>query len=244
MKTRLAADAVGATKRSYLTNPDGTPPQNPLMRKYDMADRDRDIVRLRVDVTPGERLDIGLDGSATWDNYFKSVIGLLDGRSWAAAADAAYALTESMSATVYLSHEQIKSRQANAENLAPSPLWFGDNEDTIDSAGAGIKYRADDKLAIGLDYTYSRSVGEVSIQGAPLGFPDLTTRLNSAKLYVDFRPKQKLSLHLAYWYEDYRSEDWALDGVTPSTISNVLAFGQESPSYQVNVITLSGSYQF
>jgi len=232
------------TVSDYVPDPEDTPPQNPLMRKYDMADRDRDIVRLRVDVTPGERLDIGLDGSATWDNYFKSVIGLLDGRSWAAAADAAYALTESMSATVYLSHEQIKSRQANAENLAPSPLWFGDNEDTIDSAGAGIKYRADDKLDIGLDYTYSRSVGEVSIQGAPLGFPDLTTRLNSAKLYVDFRPKQKLSLHLAYWYEDYRSEDWALDGVTPSTISNVLAFGQESPSYQVNVITLSGSYQF
>ncbi len=232
------------TVSDYVPDPEDTPPQNPLMRKYDMADRDRDIVRLRVDVTPGARLDIGLDGSATWDNYFKSVIGLLDGRSWAAAADAAYALTESMSATVYLSHEQIKSRQANAENLAPSPLWFGDNEDTIDSAGAGIKYRADDKLDVGLDYTYSRSVGEVSIQGAPLGFPDLTTRLNSAKLYVDFRPKQKLSLHLAYWYEDYRSEDWALDGVTPSTISNVLAFGQESPSYQVNVITLSGSYQF
>ena len=208
------------------------------------------FIRLFVEVVHGTNQHIITDiiqvstEFQPWDNYFKSVIGLLDGRSWAAAADAAYALTESMSATVYLSHEQIKSRQANAENLAPSPLWFGDNEDTIDSAGAGIKYRADDKLDIGLDYTYSRSVGEVSIQGAPLGFPDLTTRLNSAKLYVDFRPKQKLSLHLAYWYEDYRSEDWALDGVTPSTISNVLAFGQESPSYQVNVITLSGSYQF
>ena len=232
------------TVSDYVPDPVDTPPQNPLMRKYNMADRDRDIVRLRVDVTPGERLDIGLDGSVTWDNYFKSVIGLLDSRSWAAAADAAYALTNSTSATVYLSHEQIKSNQANAENLAPSPLWFGDNKDTIDSAGVGIKYRADDKLDLGLDYTYSRSVGEVSIQGAPLGFPDLTTRLNSVKLQLDFRPKQKLSLHLAYWYEDYRSEDWALDGVAPSTIGNVLAFGQGSPSYHVSVITLSGRYQF
>jgi hypothetical protein len=77
-----------------------------------------------------------------------------------------------------------------------------------------------------------------------VGFPDLTTALNSAKLYVDFRPKQKLALRLTYWYEDYQSDDWALDGVAPTTISNVLAFGQETPSYSLNVVTLSARYEF
>lgn len=232
------------TGSAYVPNPDDTPLQNPLMRIYTMADRDRDEVRLLLDLTPGERFDIGLDANVTWDSYYSSVIGLLDGRSWAAAADCAWTLAERISATCYLSHEQIKSSQANAELLAPSPLWSGDNTDTIDTAGVGLKYRANEKLDLGFDYTYARSTGEIAIKNAIAGFPDLTARLNSARLYVSFAPKQKLSLRLSYWYEDYRSDDWALDGVTPSTINNVLALGQESPSYKVNVVTLSGRYQF
>jgi opacity protein-like surface antigen len=209
-----------------------------------MADRDRDEVRMRVGSALGERFSVGLDAGGTWDTYFNSAIGLRDGRSWSAAADGAYQFSQSTSATVYLGHEQIKSNQANAELLAPAPLWFASNEDTIDTAGAGITHQASDKLGLGIDYTYSRSVGRITMEDATVGFPHLTTRLNSAKLYVDFRPKQKLSLRLTYWYEDYQSDDWALDGVMPSTISNVLAFGQDAPAYSINVVTLSARYEF
>ena len=48
----------------------------------------------------------------------------------------------------------------------------------------------------------------------------------------------------AYWYESYRSQDWQLDGVTPSTISNVLSLGETSPSYNVNFVSLSLRYRF
>ena len=135
-------------------------------------------------------------------------------------------------------------QQANAEALPGAPLWFANNKDTIDTAGAGIKHRASDKLDIGADYTMSRSTGEISIKDATVGFPDLKSRLDSAKLYATYRLKEKLSLHLAYWYENYWTEDWTLDDVTPTTIGNVLAFGQGSPSYHVNVISLSARYQF
>ena len=232
------------TGSDYVPNPDGTPQQNPLMRIYTMADRERDEVKLRVDLTPGERLNIGFDSSTTWDDYYNSVIGLLEGRSWSAAVDCSWVLSDKASANCYLSHEQIDSRQANAELLAPSPLWIGKNVDTIDTAGAGFKYSVREKLDLGIDYTYARSNGETEIQDATEGFPDLNTRLNSARLYVDFAAGKNLSLRLSYWYEDFQSDDWALDGVTPSTIANVLSFGQESPSYNVNVIALSGRYEF
>jgi MtrB/PioB family decaheme-associated outer membrane protein len=232
------------TISNYTANPEIVSPENPLMRKYNMADRDRDTAALRVDVPIGERISVGLESNISWDHYRKSVIGLLDGRSAAVAADCAFSLSQDTSATCYLSHEQINSNQANAEFLPGAPLWYASNKDTIDTAGAGIKHRASDKLDIGLDYTYSRSTGEISIRGATVGFPDLTSRLDSAKLYATYLLKKRLSLRLAYWYENYRTEDWALDGVTPSTISNVLAFGQGNPSYHVYVITLSGRYQF
>lgn len=232
------------TGSNYNPNPDGTPLQNPLMRLYNLASRDRDEVKLRVDLTPGERFEIGLDGHVAWDSYYKSVIGLLDARSWAAAADCAWMLAEKITATCYVSHEQIESRQANAERLAAAPLWFGNSTDTTDTASAGLRYHARDRLDFGLDYTYARSTGEIGIRSAVVGFPDLETRLTSGRLYVDFAPKARLTLRLAYWYERYRSEDWARDGVTPATIDNVLAFGEASPAYRVNVVTLSGRYEF
>jgi MtrB/PioB family decaheme-associated outer membrane protein len=232
------------TGSGYAANPDGTPPQNPLMRVYSMADRDRDEVKLRVDVTPGERFNIGLDTRITWDSYYATVIGLLDGRSWSVAADCSWMLSAKASATCYASHERIESRQANAEMLAPSPLWTGENSDTIDTAGAGFKYVVHEKFDLGLDYTFVRSSGDVTIDSATVGFPRLETRLNSARFYINFAARKKLSLRLSYWYEDYRSDDWALDGVVPSTIANVLAFGQGTPSYFINVVALSGRYDF
>jgi len=84
----------------------------------------------------------------------------------------------------------------------------------------------------------------VAIKSATVGFPDLTTRLNSARLYANFVPRKKLTLRLSYWYESYRSDDWALDDVLPATIDNVLSLGQQSPDYDVNVIALSGRYEF
>jgi MtrB/PioB family decaheme-associated outer membrane protein len=232
------------TSSDYVPNPDDIALQNPLMRLYNLANRDRDEVKLRVDLTPAESFEIGLDGHVAWDSYYKSVIGLRDARSWAAAVDCAWTLTAKLSATCYLSHEQIDSHQANAELLAPAPLWFGNSTDTTDTAGAGLTYRAHDKLDVGLDYLYARSTAETAIKSATVGFPDLTTRLHSARLYVDFAATARLALRLSYWYEEYRSDDWALDGVTPSTVSNVLAFGQTSPAYQINVTTLSGRYKF
>jgi MtrB/PioB family decaheme-associated outer membrane protein len=228
----------------YIANPEIVSPENPLMRKYNLADRDRDTAGLRVDVAFNERISVGLETNISWDKYHKSVMGLLEGRSGAVAADAAFSLSEDTSANLYASHEQIDSTQANAEFLAGAPLWFASNKDSIDTAGAGIRHHASDKFDIGADYTFSRTTGEISVSSALVGFPDLTSRLHSAKLYATFRPKKRLSLRLAYWYESYRSEDWTVDAVTPSTITNVLAFGQGSPSYHISVITLSGRYEF
>jgi MtrB/PioB family decaheme-associated outer membrane protein len=232
------------TGSAYQPSPDGTPAQNPLMRLYNLADRDRNEAKLRVDATPAATFNFGLDIRATWDDYFSSTVGVLDGDSWSAAADCGWTISEKISASCYVSHELVKSRQANAELLAPTPLWFGSNHDETDSIGAGFKYGASEKFDLGVDYNYARTTGEVAIQSATVGFPDLTTRMNSARLYVHYAPRKKLTLRLSYWYESYRSEDWALDEVLPATIDNVLSFGQQSPDYDVNVVTLSGRYEF
>jgi MtrB/PioB family decaheme-associated outer membrane protein len=232
------------TGSDYTAVPGIVSPENPLLRKYNLADRDRDSGMLRVDVELTERASLGAETSLAWDKYRNSVLGLLDGHSESVAADTGFAFSDDTSMTGYLSYEQIRSRQANAELIPGSPIWSARNKDTIETAGVGIKHHASDKFDIGANYTVSRSIGEIDISGAAEGFPDLTTRLHSVKLYATYRLKDKLSLHVAYWYERYQSRDWMLDGVAADTIPNVISFGQGTPAYHVHVIALSGRYEF
>ncbi|MDH3527816.1 MAG: MtrB/PioB family outer membrane beta-barrel protein, partial [Gammaproteobacteria bacterium] len=74
--------------------------------------------------------------------------------------------------------------------------------------------------------------------------PDLDTELDTIKLYATYRLKDDMSLHAAYWHERYDSDDWALDGVAPDTVGNVLSLGETSPSYNVNAVALSLRYKF
>ncbi|MGB8325997.1 MAG: MtrB/PioB family decaheme-associated outer membrane protein [Steroidobacteraceae bacterium] len=219
-------------------------PENPLLRKYNMADRLQNTAEMRTEVALNKWLSFGAQATYAWEKYRTSVLGLLDARHDTATADATLTPTEQTSVTLYGSHEQIKSHQANAELIAGSPPWFAKNNDTIDTAGFGIKHHASDKLDIGLNYTFARSIGEIRIYGAVTGFPDLTSRLDSVRLDASYQLKQKLSLHFNYWYENYRSADWMLDRVTATTVPIVLSFGQGTPSYHVNAISLSGRYAF
>lgn len=227
----------------YVANAAINPPENPLMRKYNMADRSRDGLEARLDISAG-RSSVGLAADYGWDNYAKSVLGLLYDRDRTWTADASFALTGRTSATAYLNHQQIRSRQSNAALLAAAPTWFASNDDRVDTAGLSLRHRASKKLDLGADYTASRSIGKATIEGATPGFPDLYSRIDSFKLYGDYRMKQHLALHFGYWYEQYRSRNWMVDGVAVDTIANVISFGLGAPVYHVNVITVSARYDF
>ncbi len=140
----------------------------------------------------------------------------------------------------------IKSRQTGSQTFS-TPDWRGDNKDTIDFAGIGIRKAAiKDKLDVGADYTFTRSRSEVGVKRGVIepGFPDLSTTRHSLKLYATYRIKDDWSLRAGYWYEHYDSENWMLDGVTAGTIPNVLTFGQQPPQDRVHVVAVSARYKF
>ncbi len=173
------------------------------------------------------------------DDYENSDLGLTDSRELNLSADASLILNEKASISLFLNRENIESSQKGF-SIAE---WSADNDDTVTTAGIGVKYQAiEDKLDIGADYMHARSRGEIKVAGSD--FPDLETERDTLKLYATYRIKDDISLHAAYWYEHYDSDDWYLDGVEPDTISNVLSLGEESPSYNVNALGLSVRYTF
>jgi len=229
---------------NYTPVPEIQPPENPLLRKYNMADRERLTSKLHVSILPTETITLGLNLDYATDDYTDSQIGLTDGSELSIHADAAMMLTEKTHLHFFVGQQMLESSQAGSQTFS-TPDWFADNDDTITTAGIGLTQVINEKLDIGADFTMSRSVGEITVTSAsPSVFPDLTTNLDSLKLYANYRFKEAMSLYLGYWYESYDSSNWALDGVTPSTIPNVLSLGIQSPSYDVNVVALSLRYQF
>lgn len=224
------------------------PTQNPLLRKYNMADRNRDTGSIQAGFNPHERLSIGLSASLSRDDYSDSAVGLTGDREVDYNADASLILTDATSLHAFAGRQHMKSSQASIQDWSTSPLdWFAKYDDTIDSFGIGAKHQLiRDRLDIGVDYALLHSISEVSIDtGTPgLPFPDLKTELDTVKLYADYRLKDDITLHAAYWYENYDSRDWALDGVGPATLSNVISLGRDSPDYEVHAVMLSLRYRF
>ena len=75
-------------------------------------------------------------------------------------------------------------------------------------------------------------------------FPKVTSDLNSLKADLKYEFSDRLELLFSWWYENLDSEDWALQGIGPATLPNVLALGADPYNYSVNYVTLSASYRF
>ena len=231
---------------SYQPVPAITPPENPLLRKYNMADRTRNSGELRASFAATDTVSIALQFEASKDDYSNSTIGLTSARDSNLGGDITWMLSGETSLHLFANRQEIKSEQSGSQAYS-TPDWTGENKDTINFAGVGVKHiLIKDKLEVGADYTYTRSKGAISVATAANEppFPNLSTRRDSVKLYANYRVKDNVTLRAGYWYERYESDDWALDGVRSDTIPNVLTFGQLSPHYRAHVIAMSVRYKF
>jgi len=230
----------------YQVVPGIAPPENPLLRKYNMANRTRETAALRVDVAARENVNIGFGIDTSKDDYEDSAIGLLSGRDINVNGDVSVIQTPATSLHFFANHQEIKSKQAGSQTFSTAD-WSGENRDRIDFFGVGLKHAAiKDKLDIGVDYGTSRSKGEVIVTTGALNpsFPSLSTTLDSLRLYATYRVKANIWLLASYWHERYDTRNWMLDGVAPGTIPNVLNLGEYAPRYSVNVLRLALRYKF
>ncbi|MBE0613694.1 MAG: MtrB/PioB family decaheme-associated outer membrane protein [Burkholderiales bacterium] len=231
---------------SFQVIPGITPAENPLLRRFNMANRTRETVGLRADIGVAENFNLGLGVDSSDDKYEDSSIGLTSAKDLSVNGDLSWTVSEKTRLHFFANHQVIKSRQAGSQTFS-LPDWNADNKDTIDTFGLGVKHAAiKDKLDIGADYAVTRSRSEINVNngaGNP-AFPEVTANLNGLKLYADYRLKENVSLQAGYWHERYDSKDWMTEGIAPATIPNVLTLGLQSPQYSVNVVRLSVRYKF
>jgi MtrB/PioB family decaheme-associated outer membrane protein len=231
---------------------------NPLLRKYSIADREQESLGLELSWQPHDRVSVSATAQHMDEEYGDTIIGFTQARHITFSLDSSVMLKKDLNAYMFYSHERITSDQAGSiDGIADVPAadwlpnWYADYDDKIDSIGVGIKQKnVRNKLDLGADYVYSRSRGQIdfidrnTVLTAGLPFPDSSADVHTFKLYADYRMKKNMKLRINYLYEDFASRDWALDGMTYDSVGRVLPLGEVSPDYQEHMIGVSVVFNF
>jgi hypothetical protein len=95
------------------------------------------------------------------------------------------------------------------------------------TVGAGFNLEIiRDRLGLGVDYLFARSVGAIdtvrapgAALPAPVPFPDLLSRQHNVSVHADYRFTDQFSMRVGYLFQDLETNDWAYDGLGPTSLT-------------------------
>jgi MtrB/PioB family decaheme-associated outer membrane protein len=218
--------------------------ENPLLAIFNLSNRDRDFFEVAANWSATATLSLGLQGQWANDDYRRSTLGLKSGRERRGSLTLGWTPAESLSFYADGGYQTRRTLQAG-EYSTGSALWDAAIKDRYWNAAAGGRY-THNKWDLSADFAHAASAGDTGV-GAPgllAAFPQLRTRYDNAGLTLGFQLTPALKLRLRYVYQNFASDDWALDGVGPASVPNLLALGAPASAYNVNLVALSATYRF
>jgi MtrB/PioB family decaheme-associated outer membrane protein len=239
---------------------DGFPFENlPDLRKFNQADRKRQNAEIYASFMPVDEVSVSASVNYSEDDYNNSDVGLTFSRVSSYNMDVTWAPRSDVSVYAFAAEDRYKNDQdsrtysGGAVRLTqyndPNRNWTAKSRDFVMTYGVGFNTRfMEDKLTVGLDYVSSKADSDVfvttgpSLTSAPL--PTSESDLLSASLFADYRWRRDITFKMRVAYEDYSSSDWAVDGVAPNQLANVVTLGESSPDYKVWVTSFSVAYRF
>jgi MtrB/PioB family decaheme-associated outer membrane protein len=238
----------------------GFPFENlPGMRKFNQADRDRRQAEVFGNLTLGEDLVFGLNVDYSEDDYDNSQFGLTFARVNGHTLDMTWIASDATAIYGFYTVERFKYDQDGrqyqggavraAQSADPNRNWTTRSRDDVATYGLGFNSRfMEDKLKVGADFVTARSRTDVLTTTGPaltfLPLPSVETDLATLSIYGDYAWREDLSLRTQLAYEDYESSDWAIDGVPPNQLANVILLGEDSPDYNIWLVSFSVTYRF
>lgn len=211
--------------------------EQPGMRHFDIASRNRDRVTVLGSVTPTGYLTAHVSVAAGKDDYFESLFGLRDNTHQVYTAGTDVVASDHVDFGVSYSYEDYqalsRSRQANpgAQFEDPSRNWAADSTDRTHSLilTAAVA-RIADRVDLRLMYDFSRGRArhdyitgpvadrtlpeEVTLPTTlptPTELPPTLSELQRGTADATYSLTSRLSIGLSYWYERFRVRDFTLD---------------------------------
>jgi MtrB/PioB family decaheme-associated outer membrane protein len=245
MNLRARLERSDRNAGTYVPIDEGSLVKHPLMRKFNLADRERERVKIDLDFFPLPGLTVTTSYARRQDSYDRSVLGLTSSEDRSFTLDFSMNAAESLVVHAFFSRDEIDSVSFGASSAASAP-WSGTTRDTFLSAGLGFQFGLSERAGIHFDIRHADSEGAIQVvsRGSSQPFPTLATRLWNAHLRLDYQVTDRWGLKASIEFESYDSTDWALDGIGPDGIPSILGFGQESPDYRIALLRLQASYLF
>jgi len=242
---RVKLETSNRNASPYQQLSDGGPVENPLMRKFHLADRDRDRAVIELDLSPSERLGISISVFSARDKYSESIVGLRESEERSLSLDLNYAMNRNVNIYAFANRDDIESEMASVSADTGLP-WGAITDDKIITLGVGFSGKVSNKISIGFDWISSEARGNL-LTGRGLGeapFPTLKSDLQNARLNVSYRVNEHWAMKVYAEHEKYDSTDWAIDNLGPDGIISVLTMGGVSPNYGITTLRLLASYKF
>jgi MtrB/PioB family decaheme-associated outer membrane protein len=241
----LELDQIDRTGSDYNVVPGVTDAQNPRLRKFYLADRNRDRARLRLDMQLRDDLALGLEANSSDDLYPQSELGLLEASTTDLAADLTWNPNQHLSFVAYATDQRILSVQAGSAAFSTAD-WNARDRDDVSVLGARLSFDLEGPWTLSAGFDLSRYDGHPAVSaGAPAtAFPDLRSDFTRVDLSLAHSVVQGLGYRFGVLWERLETDDWALDGVSVGTVPSMVALGLTSPTYDAVMVYAELEYGF
>jgi MtrB/PioB family decaheme-associated outer membrane protein len=240
-----------------------TPIDNPLHRRFDQADRDRERTTLTATATPVTPLTV----SATWavghDEYPNSAFGLQSDRNNMAGVDVSWAPSRWFIIDGSLTSENFDTRLRSKYRTTgqldnPTYDWVGENRDEIRTANVGFRSslipgrleaggridasRAKFRMATFNPLTPTGGTAAQNFAATASDLPEVTQSYQPLSLFATYLVRPEWGMTLRYQTERWSQNDFRTMGLVPAE-GNGIFLGNNLDDYNARFFTISVSYR-
>ena len=213
--------------------------EQPLMRHYDIADRNQNRFNAIVQVTPLSQFSLNASAGIGTQDYPASYFGLRDSDSHVYSAGFDFVPSDRVSLGASYGYEKYTALQASrtanplpANTVAflndptqqfndPRRDWTDDSADRVRTITASMdltKLLRKVDLKFAYDYsraesTYTYGLAPISVLAAPVPLTPVVNRLQRGTIDGRYFLTRRFAVGLLYWYDSYRVDDFALSPV-------------------------------
>ncbi|OUS26204.1 hypothetical protein A9Q98_11095 [Thalassotalea sp. 42_200_T64] len=221
--------------------------QNQALRRFHLANRDRNQVKSWLGYSLSAAFNIELSAYYAKDDYTDTEVGLTEGDEVGAELTLSGA-TGTLSWQVYYSIEDTSYERAGSDNLGAAN-WWSTTDNSNDQFGIRIEVPdlIENVLAFGLEYNYSKGVVEESVTQNRSedysNYDDSTFKQHRVDMYLNYALSEKAQVKTQLIYERNTDLDYFYQNVDVDVdeISNMITSGIIGHDY--NNTYLGVSYQ-
>jgi len=222
---------------------------NPLIRKFDVADRRRIKYGANISFFPSDKISGSLFYNYWRDFYENSPLGLQYSRNQSFTADLTVAPVKYASFYGFYTREESRLMESSnsftgplaaTQSVDPTRDWQMRNNGNVDTYGVGANFGfLENRLVLNADYSYSFATNAIkfaagSSLAAPKDMPLIKNAFYSVRLGGKYRVMKNLDTGIGISYDRYRATNWQTDGVDPAStvLANVLTLSGSTPDYR------------